>query len=121
MKYNIFGMYWVNTLTPDNLPSAHKYIGTVEMKEDGTFFGTLYDDFGPAEVVGKRHDAGMSWTKKYDLSESPNGAKFPIQYNFGGVGYGWFGNIEFDKKEQADSNLVYRTSCVMLPSHCLEI
>lgn len=121
MEFKIFGMYWINTLTPDNLSSAHKYIGTIEVREGGAFSGIIHDDFGPAEVAGRMHETGMSWTKTYKQGENQNGAKYPVSYNFKGVGYGWIGVISFDEKEEVDPNLVYRTSCVMIPSHSLEI
>ncbi len=133
MQYTIVGMFWVNILTPDNLDqNAIKYFGTIEMKEDGTFQGLIYDRWGVADVVGKMDGSKeMSWVKTYNPTydstydyfkqsfiniEKINRPKYPCHFSFNNNGHGWVGTLKFNEEEKIDPNLLFNATCVMFPS-----
>lgn len=140
MKRLIFGSYWYGKLrTPK--PSVdwygnewgdpalshtkiYHFSGKIEVDDlDGSFTGTIEDEFGEAEVKGQRiwmpespDFMKLEFFKTYLPGHAEGAAHYPIRYEYRNVeSNGWFGVALPDPREEFEEGYKWQTICVLVP------
>ena len=116
MRHIIMGFFWQGEEIRVYL---YKFVGEIEIENDGKFQGCITDEYGGANIKGQIQDAVLEFTKKY-WPESRGGSEHTILYRLSSQNNdakkifhnGWRGSYKILSGDENDHG---EASCMIFP------